>query len=151
MALGMTEAIEVLNILAGQGVSQDAPSSAHDVPSWAFTNGYCAVYATALVEQHPEWTVVSVGQGECVCPDPEDCDQYGSGICMCMVDHFYAKSPEGWLYDVYGEHDPEAVDWGILVDVPDRTLACVLECWHLGCGEVAGFIAAARELVSAHQ
>lgn len=149
MAVSVSETIEVLNILAGQGASVDAPSSA-SIPKSAFTNGYCAVYAAALIEQHPDWSVVAVGAGECICRDPEDCDQYGSGICMCMVDHFYAKSPEGWLHDVYGQHDPEAVDWGILVDVPDRTFACVLEMWHLYQTDVVEFIGCARELISAH-
>jgi hypothetical protein len=80
--------------------------------------------------------------------DPEDCNDYGHGICSCCVDHFYALKPEGWLLDVHGEHDPEAVDWGVLVPINDQVLACVLESWHWGDSEASEFAAWARELVA---
>lgn len=114
----------------------------------AFRSGYCAIYAAALLRAHQGWTVMSVGAGGCAVPDPEDCDQYGQGICMCCVDHFYAVTPEGWLVDAYGEHDPEAIDWGILLPISDEVLACVLESWHWGEKDVEGIAAWAIELAS---
>lgn len=135
------DTVHVLDQIAGRAEPY------RDGPLSAYSNGYCAVYAAALTEA-TGWEVVAVGAGECQMNDPEDCNDYGHGICSCCVDHFYALKPEGWLLDVHGEHDPEAVDWGVLVPINDQVLACVLESWHWGDSEASEFAAWARELVA---
>jgi len=101
-----------------------------------FTKGGCALYATALVRAHPDWSVVAAGEPTCVetdeDPDLRPCDDFGHGVCGCHVHHFYAESPDGMLHDIDGEHDPT----GVLQDrtlhpITDTSLRCVIESWHV--------------------
>lgn len=126
-------AVAALEHLAESG---DADALTDSDPGVVFTTGGCALYAAALVARNPGWSVVAAGWDTCVEYDPEEpdlrpCGDYGHNVCGCMIGHFYAASPDGWLHDVYGEHDPT----GILEDktlhpVADDSLACVLESWH---------------------
>lgn len=125
----------------------DADALADADPAVIFTTGGCALYAAALLKANPGWGVIAAGQPDCLewdkHPDDRTCSQYGFGLCDCKTAHFYALSPEGWLYDVNGEHDPIGVQqdhalWG----VPDESLAAVIESWHLN-GEQIDYDAAA--------
>jgi hypothetical protein len=119
-----------------------------------FTLGGCALYATALTLAHPTWTIVSAGEPACSesddDPDLCPCGNYGDGVCGCMIHHFYAASPDGWLHDVRGQHDPE----GILQDkalhaIGDTSLACVIESWHFNAEECEQDAAALALLLTA--
>lgn len=125
--------IAALEHLAERG---DADALTDTDPGVVFTTGGCALYATALVRANPGWTVVAAGWDTCVEYDPDEpdlrpCGDYGDNICGCKIGHFYALSPDGWLYDVYGEHDPVSIheNKGLHL-IADRTLTCVLESWH---------------------
>jgi hypothetical protein len=126
-------AIRTLEHLADNG---DPDGWGDTDPGMIFTTGGCALYATALVDANPQWTVVAAGEPACLEYDPTDpdlrpCGDYGHNVCGCMIHHFYAASPDGWLHDIYGEHDPTGIlDDKALHPITDTTLTCVLESWH---------------------
>jgi hypothetical protein len=104
-----------------------------------FTSGGCALYATGLVAQHPDRTVIAYGYTECT-EDRDDncvpCGDYGHNVCGCKVHHFYTLSSDGTLYDVQGAHsvttisdrayDNDCALWAI----DDTVLSNVIESWH---------------------
>lgn len=141
------KSIEVFDSLARRG---DASAFDHLDPGVVFTTGGCALYATGLVKAHG-WAVVSVGLSDCAewdeDPDLRPCGDYLHGICGCKTHHFYALSPDGWVYDVHGEHDPVALqDDHAIWSIPDESLRLVLEDWHLWSEDGADMAALARRL-----
>lgn len=101
-----------------------------------YTSGGCAIYAAALVDVNPGWTVIADGEEGCLEydedePDLRPCGDYGNDVCGCMVHHFYALSPDGWAYDVNGEHDPVALSEAkTLRSIGDESLTNVLNSWY---------------------
>jgi hypothetical protein len=93
----------------------------------AFTVGGCALLAASLAVRHG-LPVVSV-------------DEIGTDDRWPV--HFYVRTTDGWLVDVYGEHDPSAIldarnhyhEWVALREWDDYALAGLLETWHYGVRE----------------
>ena len=129
----------------------DAASLADEVRVDAgsvFTMGWCGIYAAALVEAHPTWLIVAVGAHTCLSYFPdEECSQLDERLCACMTDHFYAVDGDGWYHDVYGIHDPDALDHVTHHMVGDTAFRCLLESWY-DCFTDADHAAWARQLVT---
>lgn len=125
-----------------------------------FTLGGCAIMAAALHDR-TGWPVVAVGDADtgpdaCGCA-PDDCYDYdfdledddGDGPdpewCDCRVAHFMVRSPDGMVWDVRGEHDPEPLcdDGRTIRPVPDRVLSSVLGGWD----HPPGIVTYARSLL----
>lgn len=130
-----------------------------DDPAYALTHGGCALYAVAVAAR-TGWPIISVGQASCCGPerdglccafgawDGDHCAQYGDGHCQCHAHHFYVETPDGYVLDAYGEHDPSALVPGSYESFhswTDKALACVLETWHVGVAEDADVVLGALE------
>lgn len=104
-----------------------------------FTLGGCALWATAA-HHRTGWPVVRLGATECLCgrSDPDS-----PAPCDCQLDHFMVQAPDGMVWDVRGEHDPEGLveghvplhdvegDAGVVIEpVEDDVLVEVLDRWH---------------------
>jgi hypothetical protein len=97
----------------------------------AFTMGGCALLAASLAVRHG-LPVVSVD--EVVGDEPDE----------RWPVHFYVRTADGWLVDVYGDHDVTGIlnernggdnEWIALREWDDYSLACLLETWHDGVPE----------------
>ena len=119
------QSIDYIHELAQQG----DPSIADEITRGTFIYGYCGLYVAALLAEHPDWVTVAVGSKHCQI-DQYDCNDYGKGFCCCHLDHFYAVDGEGWYYDAFGQHDPDALDHLHHRFVGDDVLRCVLESWY---------------------
>ena len=119
------QSIDYLHFLAKQSNLDESIQ----VERHAFIYGYCGLYVAALLAEHPNWVAVAVGSKHCQM-DQYDCNDYGKGFCCCHLDHFYAVDSEGWYYDAFGQHDPDALDDLHHRFVGDDVLRCVLESWY---------------------
>jgi hypothetical protein len=127
------------------------------------TNGGCALFAAALAVRHG-LPVIAAGQAECCrtiltnpfadvgpCCALANCARYGDDRCCCHAHHFYVGTLDGWLVDVYGEHDAGALVpdvYGGLYPWTDRALASLLETWHLGNADDADLVFLALDLAA---
>lgn len=137
------ESVQFLRDVAALGQN---PGMEDGTAGSVFTLGWCGIYVAALLEQNPTWTAASVGSWKCFEEEPEECSDMGDGICACMCDHFYAIDGDGWYYDIYGQHDPKALNEVTHHQVSDNALRCVLESWYDNSD--ADYALWARELAS---
>lgn len=83
-----------------------------------FRQGQCHAFALALWEA-TGWTIVAECAPECSLD--EDClDQFDDGMCGCQLLHLMVRDPDGWVYDINGQHDPDGVcddDEHVVVEV----------------------------------
>ena len=143
------ESVAFITDLAPQG--QIPNDLSHDEAGRVFTMGWCGIYAAALLEHNPTWTIVTVGAWKCFEDDEDGCSIMGDGVCCCMCDHIYAVDTEGLYHDVYGVHDPSALTGVTHHRIGDAAFRVLLESWYFGEGHNdADFAAWARELIATH-
>lgn len=92
--------IYVGTVTVTAGVVDDAARS-------LFRQGQCHALALALWEA-TGWTIVA--ETSPYCSFDEDClDMFDDGMCGCQLEHLMVRDPDGWVYDICGQHDPDGV------------------------------------------